>query len=66
MSWGIWWILWTALRPLALESGGRPAAGIVAFVRECGAALASYGPEVEQLMAQLWQECSTLLQPGNA
>ena len=55
-----------ALRPLAFESGGRPADGTAAFVRDCGAALASYGPEVGQLTARLWQECSTLLQLGNA
>ena len=55
-----------ALRPLALEAGGRPATETAAFVRETGAALASYGPAVGQLTAQLWQELSGLLQLGNA
>ena len=36
------------------------------WCRERGAALACYGPEVGQLTARLWQECSTLLQLGNA
>ena len=51
-----------ALRPLAIESGGRPAAGTAAFVRECGAALASYGPETGQLTAQERQKGRLLLE----
>ena len=57
-----------ALVPFALEDGGRPAEETVAFLRM----LAAVRTEAEQGglewggAARLWQECSTILQLGNA
>ena len=54
--------------PFALEDGGKPAEETVAFLR----LLAATRTEAEQGSlewggaARLWQECSTLLQLGNA
>ena len=50
-----------ALIPLPFEAGGRPAKETKTFVRQCGAA-----HEDEQHTNLLWQQCSTLLQRGNA
>ena len=50
-----------ALVPLPFEAGGRPAKETETFVRQCGSA-----HEDELHTAILWQECSTLLQRGNA
>jgi len=57
----------TSLAPLAFEDGGRPSEEAIAFVRMLGA----YRTEAEEGTewggtARLWQECSTLLQLGNA
>jgi len=57
-----------SLVPLAFEDGGRPAEETVAFLR----LLAAVRTEAEQDSlewggaARLWQECSTILQLGNA
>ena len=55
-----------ALLPLAFESGGRPAEDTIAFIRQCGSSFASGGRDGSQQAQLLWQECSTLLQRGNA
>jgi len=58
----------TSLIPLAFEDGGRPSEEAIAFIRMLGA----YRNEAEGDSsewggtARLWQECSTLLQLGNA
>ena len=54
--------------PLAFEDGGRPAAETVAFIRLLGAVRreAEGGSNDWGGTARLWQECSTVLQLGNA
>ena len=56
------------LVPLAFEDGGRPAAETVGFLRMLGATRteAEGGSADWGGTARLWQECSTLLQLGNA
>ena len=56
------------LVPLAFEDGGRPAAETVSFVRMLGAVRreAEGGSLDWGGTALLWQQCSTLLQLGNA
>ena len=53
-----------SLVPFALEDGGRPCEEAVSFVRRCGAAAEE--ARDQQATSRLWQECSTLLQMGNA
>ena len=57
-----------SLIPLAFEDGGRPCEEAVAFVRMLGACRteAEDGNTDWGGTARLWQECSTLLQLGNA
>ena len=56
-----------ALVPMAFEDGGRPSEEAAAFIRKCGAAKReSEEPGACATTARLWQECSTLLQLGNA
>ena len=56
------------LVPLAFEDGGRPAAETVSFIRLLGAVRreAEGGSNEWGGTARLWQECSTVLQLGNA
>ena len=56
------------LVPFALEDGGRPAEEALAFVRMLGAVRteAEDGCLDWGGTAMLWQQCSTLLQLGNA
>ena len=56
------------LVPFAFEDGGRPLEEAVAFVRMLGAlrTAAEEGSTEWGGTARLWQECSTLLQLGNA
>ena len=58
----------TSLIPLAFEDGGRPCEETVSFIRMLGAARTSAedGSTDWGGTARLWQECSTLLQLGNA
>jgi len=57
-----------SLVPLAFEDGGRPAEETVAFLRMLGAVRteAEGGSQDWGGTALLWQECSSLLQLGNA
>jgi hypothetical protein len=59
-----------SLVPLPFETGGRPGEDTIGFVRRCGAAWAALhgedDAEKQVATSQLWQECSTLLQLGNA
>ena len=52
------------LVPLAFEAGGRPADTTLAFVRGWGAACE--GAERSEMIRYAWQQCSVLLQAGNA
>ena len=57
-----------SLIPFAFEDGGRPSEEAAAFVRMLGASRteAEEGNLEWGGTARLWQECSTLLQLGNA
>ena len=57
-----------SLIPFAFEDGGRPSEEAAAFVRMLGASRteAEEGSVEWGGTARLWQECSTLLQLGNA
>ena len=57
-----------ALVPLAFEDGGRPATETVSFIRMLGATRreAEGGSMDWGGTGRLWQECTTLLQLGNA
>ena len=60
-----------SLVPLAFEAGGRPADSTASFMRQMGAAWAEThasedGEVPRPITGVLWQQCSTLLQLGNA
>jgi hypothetical protein len=64
-----------SLVPLAFEDGGRPAEETISFIRRCGAAAERNGTSLpgddegddgQPIVAQLWQQFSTVLQWGNA
>ncbi len=56
--------------PLPFETGGRPGEDTIGFVRRCGAAWAALhgedDAEKQVATSKPRQECSTLLQLGNA
>ena len=58
----------TGLIPLAFEDGGRPCEEAVSFIRMLGACCTETEDGSTDCggTARLWQECSTLLQLGNA
>ena len=64
-----------SLVPLAFEDGGRPAEETVSYIRRCRAAAERNGTSLpgddegddgQPIVAQLWQQFSTVLQWGNA